>query len=89
MGLGAYLAATTERRHYQVELARERRQVTTCADQEEEIMVGMFADYGIGVDDIRPLTWKLRNNLEGWAQVWEPRPMPSTLPQITHRLSSS
>ncbi|OAQ59693.2 protein CCC1 [Pochonia chlamydosporia 170] len=69
MGLGAYLAAATERKHYQVELERERRQVARSADQEEEIMANIFERYGVCRDELRPLAHRLRsNNVETWVQ---------------------
>ncbi|KAG8410870.1 Protein ccc1 [Metarhizium acridum] len=68
MGLGAYLATSTERKHYEIELDRERRQVTMSADQEEEIMVKIFEGYGIGRDELRPLARRLRSDADAWIQ---------------------
>lgn len=69
MGLGAYLATLTEERHYEVELARERRQVTMSAGQEEEILAGIFEEYGVSRDELQPLIYRLRSNIEAWIQV--------------------
>lgn len=74
MGLGAYLATSTERKHYQIELDRERRQVTMSADQEEEIMVKIFEGYGVGREELRPLARRLRSDADAWIQVLCPLP---------------
>ncbi len=69
MGLGAYLAAITDSRHYEVERARETRQVTQSPEQETEIMFRMFSEYGIGTEELRPLANKLRSNPDAWVKV--------------------
>lgn len=47
MGLGAYLAATTERQHWEAEYARECWEVDHCFDREREEIYEVFEKYGI------------------------------------------
>ncbi|EMF14306.1 protein CCC1 [Sphaerulina musiva SO2202] len=47
MGLGAYLAAKTDLKHYEVEEKRERREVKDCPAAEEEEIYDIFDQYGI------------------------------------------
>lgn len=70
MGLGAYLAALTDRKHYDVELERERRQVMHSADQEDEEMYRLFAGYGLGKEVVGPLARQLRADPGAWVKVW-------------------
>ena len=69
MGLGAYLAALTDRKHYDVELERERRQVLNSADQEDKEMYRLFADYGLGREVVEPLARQLRGDPGMWVKV--------------------
>jgi len=69
MGLGAYLAGITDRRHYDVELAREHRQVVRHPEQEIGIMSDLFAEYGLTDEELRPLVKKLRSNPDHWVKV--------------------
>ena len=69
MGLGAYLAAVTDKKHYDVEQARERRQVMQFPEQESEIMFKIFSEYGIGAEELQPLSQKLRSNPDIWVKV--------------------
>lgn len=47
MGLGAYLAAATERQHWEAEYARERWEVDHCPDREREEIYEVLGRYGI------------------------------------------
>jgi VIT1/CCC1 family predicted Fe2+/Mn2+ transporter len=69
MGLGAYLAALTDTKHYEVEEARERRQVLNSADLEDEEMYRLFAAYGIEKEVVRPLAQHLRSDPDAWIKV--------------------
>jgi vacuolar iron transporter family protein len=69
MGLGAYLAAITDKRHYEVEEARERRQVIQNPEQEHEIMSRIFSEYGIGAEQLQPMAEKLRSDPDAWVKV--------------------
>jgi hypothetical protein len=69
MGLGAYLAALTDRKHYDVELERERRQVMNSAEQEDEEMYKLFSGYGLGREVVGPLARQLRGDPGAWVKV--------------------
>ncbi|KUI69900.1 Vacuolar iron transporter 1.1 [Cytospora mali] len=47
MGLGAYLAAATERQHWEAEYAREQWEVDHCPDREREEIYEVLEKYGI------------------------------------------
>jgi len=66
MGLGAYLAAVTERDHYLSEEKRERDEVATRPEDEREEIFEIMEDYGIGRDAARPLVEKLQRDPEQW-----------------------
>lgn len=68
MGLGAYLAALTDTKHYEVEFARETRQIANSADLEDEEMYGLFAEYGLGREVVEPLARQLRGDPEAWVK---------------------
>lgn len=69
MGLGAWLAATTEKKHFQVEEERERREVHDCPEAEEEEIYEIFDTYGIGRDAVTPLVEHLKGNEDMWIKV--------------------
>lgn len=50
MGLGAYLAAATERQHWEAEYAREAWEVDHCPDREREEIYEVLEKYGISRD---------------------------------------
>ncbi|WP_276353245.1 VIT1/CCC1 transporter family protein [Cohnella caldifontis] len=47
MGLGGYLAARTDREHYEAELARERREIVELPDREREEVAEVLKSWGI------------------------------------------
>lgn len=47
MGLGAYLAAATERQHWEAEYERERWEVDNCPEREREEIYEVLDRYGI------------------------------------------
>lgn len=53
MGLGAYLAAATERQHWEAEYKREKWEVDHCYDREREEIYEIFDRYGISRDGAR------------------------------------
>lgn len=66
MGLGAYLAALTDAKHYAVEELRERREVEDCPATEEEEIYEIFDEYGIARSAVRPLVDSLKADKEAW-----------------------
>ena len=71
MGLGAYLAAVTERKHYEVEEARERREIVECPQAEEAEIYDIFARYGISRQASAGVVEELKTNHDMWVQVSE------------------
>lgn len=69
MGLGAYLAAVTESKTYQVEEARERREVEQMPEAEEEEIYEIFDEYNISRETVRPVVEALRQDKEMWVKV--------------------
>lgn len=53
MGLGAYLAAATERQHWEAEYARECWEVDHCPDREREEIYEVLDKYGISREGAR------------------------------------
>ncbi|SMR50702.1 unnamed protein product [Zymoseptoria tritici ST99CH_3D1] len=68
MGLGAYLAAVTERKHYAVEEKRQRRGLREKPEVEEEEVFGIFERYGIGRERTRGVVEGLKGDEETWVK---------------------
>ncbi|KAJ5812619.1 hypothetical protein N7474_008920 [Penicillium riverlandense] len=66
MGLGAYLAAVTERDHYKCEEAREREEVFSKPRAEKEEIHEILADYGISREASQAVVDCLAQNNEQW-----------------------
>lgn len=69
MGLGAYLAATTEAKRYEVEEARERREVREKPLDEEEEIYEIMAEYGLSREAVRGVVEELKRCPEQWVNV--------------------
>jgi hypothetical protein len=69
MGLGAYLAAVTERDHYIAEEERERDEIATKPGTEKEEIYEIMMGYGIGRDAVTSLISALESNIEEWTRV--------------------
>lgn len=69
MGLGAFLASVTDRKHYEVEEAREWREVTEQPQDEEDEIYEIFQKYGIQRDESRGVVEVLKANEAMWVQV--------------------
>ncbi|KAF2815157.1 vacuolar iron transporter [Mytilinidion resinicola] len=68
MGLGGYLAAVTERKHYQVEEAREKMEVNEKPEAEEEEIYEIFAEYKMKREVVRPFVEHLKTDKETWVR---------------------
>ena len=68
MGLGAYLAAVTDKKHYEVEEQRERREVRECPKAEEDEIYEIFERYGIAREDAGGVVRGLKANEDMWVQ---------------------
>lgn len=69
MGLGAYLAAVTDRDHYKSEEAREREEVFTKPAAEKEEVHEILADYGISREASQAVVDCLAQNIDQWIRV--------------------
>jgi VIT1/CCC1 family predicted Fe2+/Mn2+ transporter len=68
MGLGAYLAAATERKHYVVEEERERREVLESPAEEEEEIYEILDKYGIPREACQGVVESLKRDERQWVQ---------------------
>ena len=69
MGLGAYLAAATEAKHYEVEEAREQREVREKPLDEEEEIYEIMAEYGLSRAAVSGVVEELKRCPEQWVNV--------------------
>jgi hypothetical protein len=69
MGLGAWLAAMTDRKHYQVEKAREYQEIREMPEAEEEEIYEIFDTYGVAREAVTPLVQHLKGNEDMWVKV--------------------
>jgi vacuolar iron transporter family protein len=68
MGLGAYLAAITEKKHYEVEERRERREVKDTPKAEEDEIYEIFEQYGISREECKGVVNGLKGNEDNWVR---------------------
>ncbi len=66
MGLGGYLAARTDRDHYQSEREREIRETVELPEVEAEEVADVFRGYGMAEEDIRPVVAAIRADRNRW-----------------------
>ena len=69
MGLGAYLAAVTDRDHYESEEKREREEVVSKPNAEKEEIHGILSGYGISREASQNVVDCLSENHENWIRV--------------------
>ena len=69
MGLGAYLAAVTDRDHYKSEEAREREEVLTKPVAEKEECYEILDSYGISREASKSAIECLTQDTEQWIRV--------------------
>lgn len=70
MGLGAYLAAVTDRDLYESEERRERDEVINKPEAERAEIYEIFEEYDIGHEDCKSIVQALERNPENWVKVW-------------------
>ncbi|RKO95821.1 DUF125-domain-containing protein, partial [Caulochytrium protostelioides] len=66
MGLGGLLAGMSEIEHYDSERLREKLEVETMPDREEEEIYEIFEPYHISRQAVQPILTQLRANPEKW-----------------------
>lgn len=69
MGLGAYLAAVTDRDHYLSEERREHEEVVSKPEDEKMEIFEIMESYGIGREATTPLVEALAKNPDEWVRV--------------------
>lgn len=69
MGLGAWLAAITDRKTYQVEEKRQRRAIRDKPAAEEEEIYEIFDEYSLSRTSVTPLVDQLVQNFDTWVKV--------------------
>lgn len=67
MGLGGYLAARGDAEHYAKERHRERYEISSLPNEEEEEIVGIFARYGLNREQCAPILKSFHKDHEAWA----------------------
>ena len=72
MGLGAYLAAITDRQQYQTEMRRELDEVEEIPEQEMEEVYDILCSYGPDRQTAKPYVEALCKNKRQWVQVGIP-----------------
>ncbi|WPH05055.1 Vacuolar iron transporter [Acrodontium crateriforme] len=66
MGLGAWLAAITDAKYYDIEHEKKRREVQETPAEEEEEMYGIFSKFGIEREECRIMAERLKRDEEMW-----------------------
>ena len=65
MGLGGYLAARTDRDHYESERQREIRETVELPEKEADEVADIFRGYGMSEQDIAPVVSAIRGDQKG------------------------
>jgi VIT1/CCC1 family predicted Fe2+/Mn2+ transporter len=66
MGLGGYLAARTDRDHYESERQRELWETVELPQKEREEVADVFRDFGMSEEDIRPVVAAISADQKRW-----------------------
>jgi VIT1/CCC1 family predicted Fe2+/Mn2+ transporter len=66
MGLGGYLAARTDRDHYQSEREREMRETVELPEKETEEVADVFRGYGMPEEDVAPVVKAICSDRKRW-----------------------
>jgi VIT1/CCC1 family predicted Fe2+/Mn2+ transporter len=66
MGLGGYLAARTDRDHYESERQREIRETVELPEKETEEVADVFREYGMSERDIEPVVKAICADPKRW-----------------------
>jgi vacuolar iron transporter family protein len=69
MGLGAWLAAMTDRKQYEVEEKRQRRSIREKPAAGEEEVYELFEEYNLSRTSVTPLVDQLVQNFDMWIKV--------------------
>ncbi|QHT64002.1 iron transporter [Paenibacillus lycopersici] len=66
MGLGGYLAARTEREHYEHELERERREIVELPEREREEVAELLREWGLSEPVVGEAVKEISSDPQRW-----------------------
>ena len=66
MGLGGYLAARTEREHYDTERQREWQETVDVPEREAEEVASVFRGYGLSDEHVATVVQAIRSDTNRW-----------------------
>ena len=66
MGLGGYLAAQTDREHYEAERTREVVETKSVPEMEEEEVAAILRDYGLTDEQVMPVVKAISADRNRW-----------------------
>jgi VIT1/CCC1 family predicted Fe2+/Mn2+ transporter len=66
MGLGGYMAARTDREHYEHELQREIDETRNMPDEERAEVARVFEDWGLGPEHVGPIVTAISADQQRW-----------------------
>ena len=66
MGLGGYLAAQTDREHYESERTREEQETLDVPTAEEEEVAAVLRDYGLAEEHVTPVVKAISADRNRW-----------------------
>lgn len=66
MGLGGYLAAKSDREHYETEKKREEKEVIEVPEIEEKEITDILGEYGLKVEESKPVVTALKRHPPAW-----------------------
>jgi vacuolar iron transporter family protein len=95
MGLGGYLAARTDRDHYESERAREVRETVELPQREREEVADVFREFGMSEEHIKPVVDAISADQKRWVDFMmrfelgfeEPDPLRARNSAVTIALS--
>jgi VIT1/CCC1 family predicted Fe2+/Mn2+ transporter len=95
MGLGGYLAARTDRDHYESERARELRETIELPQKERDEVADVFRDFGMSEEHIKPVVDAISADQKRWVDFMmrfelgfeEPDPLRARNSAVTIALS--
>ena len=95
MGLGGYLAARTDRDHYESERQREIRETVEMPDKETQEVADVFRGYGMSEQDLQPVVKAICADQKRWVDFMmrfelgfeEPDPLRARNSAVTIALS--
>jgi VIT1/CCC1 family predicted Fe2+/Mn2+ transporter len=95
MGLGGYLAARTDRDHYESERQREIRETVELPEKETDEVADVFRGYGMSEQDLQPVVKAICSDQKRWVDFMmrfelgfdEPDPLRARNSAVTIALS--